>query len=155
MFVTKQSFCNRSLLITGQTLVSFACSNLITKGLVEQVSYILDKGADPTIVDIDGLNAVSFACPVLSSMFVWCYTRWNCIIFTLYIINKTMMYFVLYSYIIYAIMMKRYEVNFCPQILCFLYTTCYLMYSGLFSIWFSFFTVGIQWFKNGHHSYNS
>lgn len=52
----------------------------------------------------------------------------------MYIINKTMMYFVLYSYIIYAIMMKRYEVNFCPQILCFLYTTCYLMYSGLFSI---------------------
>lgn len=82
LFVTKQSFCNRSLLITGQTLVSFACSNLITKGLVEQVSYILDKGADPTIVDIDGLNAVSYACPVLSSMFVWCYTRWNCIIFT-------------------------------------------------------------------------
>lgn len=37
----------------------------------------------------------------------------------MYIINKTMMYFVLYSYIIYAIMVKRYEVNFCPQILSF------------------------------------
>lgn len=47
---------------TGQTLVSFACSNLITKGLVEQVSYILDKGADPTIVDIDGLNALHHLC---------------------------------------------------------------------------------------------
>lgn len=34
----------------------------------------------------------------------------------MYIINKTMMYFVLYSYIIYAIMMKRYEVNFCPSL---------------------------------------
>jgi hypothetical protein len=45
--------------MTGQTLISVACSSHIEKGLVEQVSYILDKGADPTIVDIDGFNAVS------------------------------------------------------------------------------------------------
>lgn len=59
----------------------------------------------------------------------------------MYIINKTMMYFVLYSYIIYAIMMKRYEVNFCPQILCFLYTTCYsdVLWPFLYLI-FSFYS---------------
>lgn len=43
---------------TGQTLVSIACSSSIEKGLVEQVSYILDKGADPMIVDIDGFNSL-------------------------------------------------------------------------------------------------
>ncbi|XP_061174017.1 poly [ADP-ribose] polymerase tankyrase-like isoform X2 [Saccostrea echinata] len=43
---------------TGQTLISIACSSQIVKGLVEQMSFILDKGADPTIVDVDGFNAL-------------------------------------------------------------------------------------------------
>ena len=53
--------------IIGQTLISVACSSRIDTGLLEQVTYILDKGADPTIVDVDGFNAVSIAC--LSDIF--------------------------------------------------------------------------------------
>ncbi|XP_078315747.1 poly [ADP-ribose] polymerase tankyrase-like isoform X2 [Crassostrea virginica] len=47
---------------TGQTLISVACSSRIETGLSEQVTYILDKGADPTIVDVEGFNALHHLC---------------------------------------------------------------------------------------------
>lgn len=40
--------------------MSIACSSALQKGLEDQVVYLLKKGGDPTITDVNGFNAVSF-----------------------------------------------------------------------------------------------
>jgi len=40
------------------TLISIACSSSLSSGLYDQIIYLMDKGADPSIVDINGMNAV-------------------------------------------------------------------------------------------------
>lgn len=44
--------------VTGMTLLSIACSSALEKGLDDQVAYLLKKGGDPTITDVDGFNAL-------------------------------------------------------------------------------------------------
>ena len=43
---------------TGMTLLSIACSSALHKGLDDQVVYLLKKGGDPTITDVNGFNAL-------------------------------------------------------------------------------------------------
>ncbi|XP_052057851.1 poly [ADP-ribose] polymerase tankyrase-like isoform X2 [Mytilus californianus] len=43
---------------TGMTLLSIACSSALQKGLEDQVVYLLKKGGDPTITDVNGFNAL-------------------------------------------------------------------------------------------------
>ena len=42
------------------TLLSIACNSALHKGLDDQVVYLLKKGGDPTITDVNGFNAVSW-----------------------------------------------------------------------------------------------
>ncbi|XP_060068797.1 poly [ADP-ribose] polymerase tankyrase-like [Ylistrum balloti] len=43
---------------SGKTLISVACSSELNSSLYDQIVYLMDKGSDPSITDIDGLNAL-------------------------------------------------------------------------------------------------
>ncbi|XP_033735456.1 poly [ADP-ribose] polymerase tankyrase-like [Pecten maximus] len=43
---------------SGRTLISIACSSSLNSGLYDQIVYLMDKGSDPSITDIDGMNAL-------------------------------------------------------------------------------------------------
>ncbi|KAK3092730.1 hypothetical protein FSP39_006660 [Pinctada imbricata] len=47
---------------SGMTLISVACSSQLSGELLPQIEYLLDKGADPTISDVNGLNALHHLC---------------------------------------------------------------------------------------------
>lgn len=43
---------------SGRTLISIACGSSLNTGLYDQIVYLMDKGSDPSITDIDGMNAL-------------------------------------------------------------------------------------------------
>lgn len=47
-------FCD----ISGLTLLSVATSSALTPGLYDQIKYLIDRKASPSVKDVNGLNAV-------------------------------------------------------------------------------------------------
>ncbi|OWF45703.1 Poly(ADP-ribose) polymerase pme-5 [Mizuhopecten yessoensis] len=43
---------------SGMTLISLACGSELNSGLYDQIVYLMDKGSDPSITDINGMNAL-------------------------------------------------------------------------------------------------